>query len=43
MKKHFLKLVANMAALAVKQANNSASRFWSYQPKAPANIKSFKG
>lgn len=42
MKIQCLKVIANLAAIAVKQANSTASRYWSYQPKAPENVKSFK-
>ncbi|WP_159441945.1 AgrD family cyclic lactone autoinducer peptide [Clostridium sp. Marseille-P2415] len=31
-----------MAATAIRQANNSASRYWSYEPKPPEGIKNFK-
>jgi len=42
MKKQFLEILANMAEKAIKQSNNRASRYWSYQPKAPEDIKNFK-
>ena len=42
MKIPFLRLVANLATGAVKQANNTGSRYWTYQPKAPAGVKDFK-
>ena len=42
MKKQSLKILAAMAEKAIKQANNTACRYWSYQPKPPAGIKSFK-
>lgn len=42
MKKQFLEMLAGMAEKAIKQANNTASRYWSYQPQPPENIKNFK-
>ncbi|WP_084726266.1 cyclic lactone autoinducer peptide [Sporobacter termitidis] len=42
MKTPLLKLVANIAAKAVSRANDTASTFWTYQPKAPEGIKNFK-
>lgn len=42
MKKQFLEMLASMAEKAIKQANNTASRYWSYQPKPPKDIKNFK-
>ncbi|WP_442870343.1 cyclic lactone autoinducer peptide [Anaerocolumna sp. AGMB13025] len=42
MKKQCLTVLAVMAEKAIKQANSKASRFWSYQPKAPEGIKDFK-
>lgn len=41
MKKQCLEILAIMAVKAIKQANNTASRYWTYQPKAPEGIKSF--
>ena len=42
MKKHCLEVLAAMAAKAIVQSNNTASRYWSYEPKRPEGIKSFK-
>lgn len=42
MKKTLFKILAIMAEKAISQANNSASRYWSYQPKVPKGIKNFK-
>lgn len=42
MKKKVLKLVACMAEKAIVQANSTASRYWSYEPKAPEGLKNFK-
>jgi len=42
MKKQVFKVLAVMAEKAIKQANSTACRCWSYQPKPPAGIKSFK-
>ncbi|MCE3202823.1 cyclic lactone autoinducer peptide [Paenibacillus sonchi] len=41
MKKKHLEVIAAMAQMAIRQANNTASRYWSYQPQAPEGIKSF--
>lgn len=42
MKKTCLKVLAKVAKKSVKQANNAASSFWSYQPKAPKCAKKIK-
>lgn len=42
MKKQCLEILAAMAVKAIKQANNSASHYWSYEPKPPEGIKSFE-
>ncbi len=42
MKKQLLEVLAVMAEKAIKQANDTASRYWSYQPKPPEDIKNFK-
>ncbi len=42
MKKELFTVLAVMAEKAIKQANCTASRYWSYQPKPPVDIKNFK-
>ena len=42
MKSQILKAVAKMAEKTIIASNNTACCAWSYQPKAPANIKNFK-
>lgn len=42
MKSTILKAVAKMVEKTVHTANHTTCLGWSYQPKAPANIKSFK-
>lgn len=42
MKKQGLEIVAKLAEKCVKVSNNSVCCWWSYQPKAPKNVKSFK-
>lgn len=42
LKKACLKLAAKMSRVGVKVANNTASSFWSYQPKAPKSVKTTK-
>lgn len=41
MKKTILKAVEKLTHTSVKLANNTASLAWSYEPKAPADIKKF--
>lgn len=41
MKKQMLSLVAKMAEKSIAKANNSACVGWTYQPKAPKDIKKF--
>ena len=41
MKKQCLEILAAIAVKAIKQANNSASRYWSYEPKPPEGLRSF--
>lgn len=42
MKNSILKAVAKLTEVTIKSANKSTCNGWSYQPKAPANIKNFK-
>lgn len=42
MKKTLLKALAAMAEKSIATANKTTCIFYSYQPKAPANIKNFK-
>lgn len=42
MKKTLLKALEVMAEKSIATANKTTCSFWSYQPKAPANIKDFK-
>ena len=42
MKKTILKAMAAMAEKSIAKANSSTCFYFSYQPKAPLNIKSFK-
>jgi cyclic lactone autoinducer peptide len=42
MKEKVLELVACIAEKAIVQANNTASRYWSYEPKAPEGLKNFE-
>ncbi|MBE6083329.1 MAG: cyclic lactone autoinducer peptide [Tissierellaceae bacterium] len=35
MKKQCLEILAAMAVKAIRQSNNTASRYWSYQPTPP--------
>lgn len=42
MKKTCLKLAAKLSRASIKVANNTASSYWSYQPKAPKSIKTAK-
>lgn len=42
MKKLIMKAMAVMAEKSIAAANRTACCGWSYQPKAPKNIKSFK-
>lgn len=42
MMKQCLEILAAMAAKAIVQSNNTASHYWTYQPKAPEGIKSFE-
>ncbi len=42
MKKILLKALKTMAEKSIATANKTTCTFWSYQPKAPANIKKFK-
>ena len=41
MKKEILKVAAKMAEKSIKNANNTTCSWWSYQPKAPKDIKKF--
>lgn len=42
MKKACLKIAAKLSRAGVKVSNNTASSFWSYQPKAPKSVKTAK-
>ena len=42
MKKLVMKAIAAMAEKSIATANKTACLGWSYQPKAPKNIKNFK-
>lgn len=42
MKKLIMKAIAVMAEKSITTANKTACLGWSYQPKAPKNIKNFK-
>ena len=42
MKNSILKAVAKLTEATVKSANKTTCSGWTYQPKAPANIKNFK-
>ena len=42
MKKLILKAIATAAEKSISTANKTACFGWSYQPKAPKNIKNFK-
>lgn len=42
MKKLLMKAMAVMAEKSITTANKTACFGWSYQPKAPKNIKNFK-
>lgn len=42
MKKIVMKVIAAMAEKSIATANKTACSGWSYQPKAPKNIKNFK-
>lgn len=42
MKKLVMKAIAMMAEKNIATANKTACCGWSYQPKAPQNIKNFK-
>ncbi len=42
MKLSFLKAVAKITEATVKTSNTLNCWAWTYQPKAPANIKNFK-
>jgi cyclic lactone autoinducer peptide len=42
MKSQIMKAVAKMAEKTILTANKTACCGWTYQPKAPANIKNFK-
>lgn len=37
-----LKVIAQIAEKNIAISNNTACCFWSYQPKAPKDIKNFK-
>lgn len=41
MKKQFAKMIAKIAEKNIKVANNTTCLGFSYQPKAPQNIKNF--
>lgn len=40
-KKIYLQVLAAMAVMAVKQANKTASRYWSYEPEKPDGLDNF--
>lgn len=42
MKSVILKAVAKITEVTIKSSNNATCIGWTYQPKAPANIKNFK-
>ena len=42
MKKLVMKAIAAMAEKSIATANRTTCTGWSYQPKAPKNIKNFK-
>ncbi len=42
MKEKMLRILAKMAEKSIETANKTTCTFYSYQPKAPANIKDFK-
>lgn len=42
MKKLLMKAITTMAEKSIVTANKTACLAWSYQPKAPKNIKNFK-
>lgn len=42
MKKIVMKAIATIAEKSIATANKTACCGWSYQPKAPKNIKNFK-
>lgn len=42
MKEKMLKILAAMAEKSIEIANKTTCTFYTYQPKAPANIKDFK-
>lgn len=42
MKKQCLEVLAKLSEKAIKKANNTACQNWTFQPKAPQNLKEFK-
>ncbi len=42
MKSKIMKAVAKMTEKTIRMANKTTCYGWTYQPKAPANIKNFK-
>lgn len=42
MKKQILKVVAKAAEATIKKSDSVICSWWTYQPKAPKDIKNFK-
>lgn len=42
MENSLLKVMAKLSEITIKSANKLTCWGWTYQPKAPANIKNFK-